>query len=119
MSVESRKLLNRNKFFIALILGIFAISICTLPESRAYVSNTTVLAPPDYSTFQPPAKGGSYTDPVFGTAIKRISNAMTTKDAGSGGSVTTIGPEYSTMSPFNMDNTRLLIQHFSYFALYD
>jgi hypothetical protein len=44
---------------------------------------------------------------------------MATLDAGNGRNVTTIGPEYSTMSPFNQDNTRLLIQHFSYFALYD
>ena len=120
MSVDTRKSLSkRNKIFIAIILAVTGISISTLPESFAYVTTTPVFTPPDYSTFQPPAKGGSYIDPVFGSAIKRISNAMTTVDAGNGGSVTTIGPEYSTMSPFNKDNTRLLIQYLSYLALYD
>src|SRR5436190_3251506 len=120
MSIETRKLFSkRNKPFVAIILFVIGISICTLHDSFAYVTTRAVYPPPDYSTFQPPANGGSYIDPVFGTAIKRISNAMTTTDAASGGNVTTISPEYSTMSPFNNDNTRLLIQHFSYFALYD
>ena len=120
MSADTRKLLsNRKKLFIATILVVIGIYTSTLPGSFAYVTNRSVLIPPNYSTFQPPAKGGSYIDPVFGSAVKRISDAMTTVDAGSGGKVTSIGPEYSTMSPFNKDNTRLLIQHFSYFALYD
>jgi len=63
--------------------------------------------------------GCGYTDAVFQTAIKRVSDAMHTADAARGGAVTLIAQEYSTMSPFNMDNTRLLLQHFSYFALYD
>src|SRR5205814_8073345 len=36
-----------------------------------------------------------------------------------GGMVTTISNDYSSMSAFNKDNTRLLIQYLSYFALYD
>src|SRR4029079_154285 len=95
---------SRNNLFIAIVLGVIAVSIFNLPESFAYVTTNPVLAPPDYRTFQPPAKGGSYLDPVFGTAIKRISSAMTTIDAASGRNVTTIGPEYSSMSPFNQDN---------------
>jgi hypothetical protein len=31
--------------------------------------------PPNYNTFQPPAVGGTYVDPVFGSTVKRISNA--------------------------------------------
>src|SRR5689334_8856731 len=120
MSIEIRKLFSkRNKLFFAITLFVIGISISTLRDSFAYVATTAIFVPPDYSTFQPPAKGGSYIDPVFGTPIKRISNAMTTTDAGNGGHVTTISPEYSSMSPFNQDNTRVLIQHFSYFAIYD
>src|SRR5262249_51501301 len=86
----------------------------------AYVTNRQIYLPPDYTAFTPPPAGGSYSDPVFGTAIKRLSDAMHAVDAGRGvGVVTTIGTEYSTMSPFNSDNTRLLLVHFSYFALYD
>src|SRR5262249_1675943 len=85
----------------------------------AYTTNTSVYIPANYTGFQPPAVGGSYTDAVFGTAVKRISDAMHTPDVGRGGMVQTISQEYSSMTPFNMDNTRLLLQHFSYFALYD
>src|SRR5262249_18316652 len=34
-------------------------------------------------------------------------------------SLVTISTEYSTMSPFNQDDSRLLLVHLSYFALYD
>src|SRR5262245_58081562 len=36
-----------------------------------------------------------------------------------GGAMPFLGPEYSTMSPFNQDESRLLLVHFSYFGLYD
>jgi hypothetical protein len=45
---------------------------------------------------------------------------MNTPDAAAGRpSVVTIGTEYSTMSPYNEDNSRLLLVHLSYFGLYD
>jgi len=78
-----------------------------------------VELPSDYSTFQPPAVGGSYVDPVFGSTVKRISNALGTPDADGGGRLTWITDEYSTMSPFNSDNSRILLVHQSYFGLYD
>src|SRR5262249_4029676 len=87
--------------------------------SFAYTSDTAVHMPPDYTAFRPPAAGGSFTDPVFGTAIKRLTNSMSMTRADNGGTLATIAPEYSTMSPFNMDNSRLLLEHFSYFGLYD
>lgn len=86
---------------------------------HGYLTDTGVHAPPDYYTFRPPAVGDSYTDPVFGTSIKRISDSMNTVNAAAGGNVTLITNEYSTMTPFNSDSTRLLLQHLSYFALYD
>src|SRR5438046_10748367 len=44
---------------------------------------------------------------------------MHTTRADSGGIVTNISPEYSSMSPFNQDNSKLILVHFSYFGLYD
>jgi hypothetical protein len=46
--------------------------------------------PPDYNTFQPPAVGGAYADPVFGSTVKRISNALGTLDAGDSGDGTVV-----------------------------
>jgi len=78
----------------------------------AAVVDTGVHLPnPDYS-YRPPSVGGSYTDNTFGTSIKRISDAL-------GAGVTFITGEYSTMTPFNNDNSRILLVHFSYFGLYD
>src|SRR5256885_9239341 len=110
---------NRNRLSLAIAVGIFMLLIGSTRFAAAYTTNTTVYMPSNYTTFQPPAAGGSYTDAVFGTAVKRISDAMHTTDVGRGGPVTLISQEYSSMSPFNMDNTRLLLQHFSYFAVYD
>src|SRR5437762_4706111 len=77
----------------------------------AVVDSNVHLPDPDYSS-RPPAVGGSYTDNTFGTSIKRISDAL-------GAGITFITGEYSTMTPFNNDNSRILLVHFSYFGLYD
>jgi hypothetical protein len=110
---------DRFRLISALILSLFIALAVNDRATFAYTSDTTIYTPPSYLTFTPPAVGGSYTDPVFGSAIKRLSSAMTMQRADTGGIVTTVVPEYSSMSPFNQDNTRLLIDHFSYFALYD
>ena len=55
----------------------------------------TAYSPTEYTSFQPPAKGGSYTDPVFGTAIKRVSDSMHTADIGRGGVVSLISTAHS------------------------
>ena len=34
-----------------------------------------LLIPPDYFTMQPPPAGSSYVDPVFGTSVKRVTDA--------------------------------------------
>jgi hypothetical protein len=108
-----------SRLSLAVVTSIVTLLVAGARIAVAYTSNTTVSIPANYATFQPPARGGSYTDAIFGTAIKRISDAMNTIDAGRGGAVQSISQEYSSMSPFNMDNTRLLLQHFSYFAVYD
>ena len=78
-----------------------------------------VVIPPNYDTFQPPPVGSSYVDPAFGSTVKRISNALATPNAAEGGYLTWIADEYSTMSPFNSDNSKILLVHQSYFGLYD
>jgi hypothetical protein len=110
---------NRNRISLTVVISSFMLLVPSARIAVAYTTGTAIYTPPSYTTFQPPANGGSYTDAVFGTAIKRISDAMHTTAADRGGAVTLIAQEYSTMSPFNMDNTRLLLQHLSYFAVYD
>lgn len=78
-----------------------------------------VELPTNYNTFQPPGVGGTYVDPVFGSTVKRISNALGTPNSDGGGSLTWITGEYPTASPFNSDNSRIILVHQSYFGLYD
>src|SRR5262245_56786698 len=108
------------KRFIFIFVGsvLFA-SVLNPSASFAQITDSNVYFACDYLTFQPPDAGGSYIDPVFGTAIKRLTNAMAMPDIARGGVVTSIAAEFSTMTPFNQDNTRLLLTHFSYFGLYD
>jgi hypothetical protein len=82
-------------------------------------STRGVVIPPHYDTFQPPPVHNSYVDPVFGTKVTRISNALATPNAAGSGYLTWISDEYSTMSPFNSDNSKILLVHQSYFGLYD
>jgi len=85
----------------------------------AYSIDHELRLPVDYFTLVPPAVGHSYLDPAFGTAIRRISDARNQPNSGGTGNVAFIVHEYSTMSPFNQDDSRLLLVHQSYFALYD
>jgi hypothetical protein len=86
--------------------------------ASAAVTDQGVYAPSNYSS-QPPAKGGAYVDAAFGTTIKRLSNALTTPDDANGGMLQYILNEYSTPSLWNTPNTYLLLNHGSYFAVYD
>jgi hypothetical protein len=88
--------------------------------SHAYLADSSVHLPPNYLDGQPAARGEARPDPVFGTTVRRISDALSTPDAANPGTnVTTIITEYPTVTPFNSDNSRLLAMHRSYFALYD
>lgn len=83
------------------------------------VTDSAIRVPPDYYSFMPPSIGNTYFDPVFGSTIKRMSDATISPDAAYGaGFLPFISTEYSTMSPFNLDNSRILALHFSYFGLY-
>jgi hypothetical protein len=87
--------------------------------SFAQITTTGVETPVNYTTFVPPSAGGSFVDPVFGTTIKRVTNAMGTVNADQGGNLMWIENEYSTMSAFNSDNSKFILVHQSYFGLYD
>src|SRR5262249_15876620 len=102
------------------LLILVAIFAADLRLVYPYVTDAANYYPPNYTTFQPPDVGGSYVDPIFGTVVKRMRNAMTTPDISvRSGVVVSMTPEFSTMSPFNLDNTRVLVVFRSYFALYD
>jgi len=107
------KLSARVLFGVAIGLGASA------GGAVAYVSDAGVYPPVNESIFLPPAVGQSYVDPAFGATVMRISDTLRTPNAADTGSLRFIVQEYSTMSPFNRDNSRILIQHQSYFALYD
>jgi len=85
----------------------------------AQLSAGGVELPTNYNSFQPPGVGGSYVDPVFGSTVTRISNAMGTANADGGGYLTWITDEYPTMTPFNSDNSKIILVHQSYFGLYE
>lgn len=112
--------MTNQKCTIFLCLLLTAGWILTVESATASVTDTAIYVPDELETFVPPAAGESYTDQIFGTAIKRISDAQNTTDAADTTKVLTlVTQELSTVSPFNADNSRLLLQHFSYFSLYD
>ncbi|OFV94292.1 MAG: hypothetical protein A3F68_08825 [Acidobacteria bacterium RIFCSPLOWO2_12_FULL_54_10] len=109
----------RKSLLGSLLVG-FSIWLLLQPAiSAAPVTDSNVYPPPDYYTFQPPGAGSGFTDPVFGTSVKRLSNALGTPNLDAGGNLIFITDEYSTASPFNADNSRILLVYQSYFALYD
>jgi hypothetical protein len=105
--------MNRQTMLLTFALGLFA------PVAQAYLTDRTVRLPVNYFVLLPPPAGQSYLDPVFGTVITRISDSRSQPNASDTGNLAFIVNEYSTMSPFNQDDSRLVLQHQSYFALYD
>ncbi|MCX6625475.1 MAG: hypothetical protein NTY38_31320, partial [Acidobacteria bacterium] len=110
--------MKNNVIRTILLLGALML-IGSMAPVLAQLPVVGLALPPNYGAFQPPAVGGTYVDPVFGSTVKRISNGLGTQNADRGGNLTWITDEYSTMSPFNSDNSRILLVHQSYFALYD
>src|SRR5688572_23633970 len=105
----------RGRFFTAVTLSLVVIAALGASSGFAYITDDSVKAPAAYLTFDPPVKGGSYTDAIFGSAVKRLSDSMHTPRADMPGTtVNLISPEYSTMSPFNNDNSRLILAHMGY-----
>jgi hypothetical protein len=102
-----------------IFLGSALLVAFSLGIAQAAVTDKNIYVPSSYTSFLPPDMGGSYTDSNFGTSIKRISSAAAQRNAETGNPFSFITHEYSTMSPFNQDNSRILLLHQSYFALYD
>lgn len=67
--------------------------------------------PPNYTTFLPPAKGGSYTS-IYGATIRRLSDS--TQD----GSRWTEA-EYATQNHFNADETKVFVDSDSHLKILD
>jgi hypothetical protein len=118
LQTQRRTSLKRQLIQTVLIAGTF-LWIGSMAPARAQLSVGGPELPLNYNTLQPPAVGGTYVDPVFGSTVKRISNALGTPNSDRGGNLTWITDEYSTISPFNSDNSRILLVHQSYFGLYD
>jgi hypothetical protein len=103
----------------ALSVKLLVVSFCVAKLSFAQLTDKNVYAPPAYSAFLPPAVGSTYTEPVFGTSIKRVTGALETSNLDRGGNLVFITNEYSSMTPFNLDNSKFILIHQSYFALYN
>jgi uncharacterized protein (TIGR03437 family) len=58
--------------------------------------------PDNYTSWTPPALGATFSDGAYGTTIRRISNGLSQFNEG-------VHHEYETISPFNRNNTRLLL----------
>ena len=86
---------------IVSVSGAGVSSTSTLPTCGK-LNDTNVYLPPNYDTFTPPAKGGSYSDPVFGCKITRITDAV------SMGWVSA-NHFYNTVTPFNANDTYLYL----------
>ena len=107
------------KLFRAILFSASVLLIGSIEIAFAQLTSTGIELAPNYDTFVPPTVGVTYVDPTFGSTIKRVSNALGTPNADAGGKLTWIQNEYSTMSPFNSDNSKFILVHQSYFALYD
>lgn len=81
--------------------------------------DTNIYIPSPQSTL--PNLNVEFKDSIFDTNLRRISSASTTKDEafGDGRNIIFINPEYSTVCPFNKDNTKLLLFHQNYHGLYN
>jgi hypothetical protein len=62
-----------------------------------------------------------FEDSIFKTNILRVSDAQNSLDNsyGDGRNLIHISPEYSTINPFSVDDNYFLLQHSSFFALYE
>jgi hypothetical protein len=86
---------------IATLSGSGVSSTSLLPKCGK-LNDTNVHLPPNYDTFTPPAKGQSYTDPVFGCKITRVTDAIAM------GWVEATH-FYNTVTPFNADDSYLFL----------
>ena len=70
-------------------------------------NDTNIEVPSDWSTFVPPAKGQSYVDSSFGCTVTRITDVSS--EIWGGSFYLPINMGYSTVSPFNANDTFLML----------
>src|SRR5229473_810667 len=116
--MEPKKEKSVNIFVRALVLSSLLLT-GLIGNALAQLTSTGVELAQDYDSLAAPPVGMTYVDATFGSTIKRVSNALGTPNADGGGNLTWIENEYSTVSPFNSDNSKFILVHQSYFALYD
>ncbi len=83
----------------AMLLG--KVSLAQLPTT-GWPDDGLVHLPPEYNTFVPPPLGITFTDLAYGTKIYRMSKGLDQFNSSA-------HHEYSTMSPFNKNNTLVLL----------
>jgi hypothetical protein len=105
--------------YVSLSSGVALFALALVSPASGGVTSGGSLTPPNYYGMQPPGGGGTFVDPVFGTTIKRLSAAPSMPDNADGGTLTWVLPEYSTPALFNSNNSYFLLQHNSYFAVYN
>lgn len=93
--------------------------VCGLAAgAHAAVNDSAVHVPPFYDSLMPPEVGTSYVDPVYGTTIRRLSEARITWNNAVPGWLSFVTTEYPTASPFNANGTLVIVQHQGYFGIY-
>ena len=90
-----------NLVFVGLLLGL--VSLPASAQSNLGAADQGQIKTPDnYTTWTPPAQGATFNDAAYGTPLKRISNGLSQFNDG-------VRHETAYASPFNRDNTRLLL----------
>jgi hypothetical protein len=107
------------KTFVRPAFILLCLAAVTMGSAMAQITSTGIELAPQYDTFIPPTVTGSYNDPVFGSNIQRVSNALAMPNNAGSGYLPWIENEYSTMSAFNNNNSRFILVHSSYFGLYN
>ena len=86
-------------------------SLALEPETQVLLcgqrDDGEIHIPPDWSSFAPPSVGESYADPVFGCSVKRLTDGS--REEVPGGDHLSFLHYYSTLSPVNATDTRILI----------
>lgn len=75
---------------------------CSKPDDKQ------VKIPPDWDTFTPPPLGKSYTDPVFGCSVKRLTESSRDETAWDGKQVAFMN-YYSTLTAMNASDSKLFV----------
>lgn len=92
---------REHRFASSVALPITQVPLCgQLNDERIHI-------PPDWGTFKPLPVGQSYVDPAFGCPVKRLTDGAT--EEVQGGSHLSFLHYYSTFSPVNATDTRILI----------